>query len=95
MRLHAHGEFARFRYNDLKEAARDLRRTWALCKFNGGAERRRAVPRRCCRARHMTVGGRKLAEFEKRVASSVVEEPEKDLRSEGRHRGAELVEKHL
>jgi len=28
--------FARFRYNDLKEAARDLRRTRALCKFNGG-----------------------------------------------------------
>jgi hypothetical protein len=27
MRLHEHGVFARFRYNDLKEAARDLRRT--------------------------------------------------------------------
>jgi hypothetical protein len=44
-----------FRYNDLKEAARDLRRTRALCKFNGGKERRRAVPRLCCRARHVTV----------------------------------------
>jgi len=40
MRLHEHGVFARFRYNDLKEAARDLRRTRALCKFNGGKERR-------------------------------------------------------
>jgi hypothetical protein len=30
-RLHEHGVFARFRYNDLKEAARDLRRTRALC----------------------------------------------------------------
>jgi hypothetical protein len=29
MRLHEHGVFARFRYNDLKEAARDLRRTRA------------------------------------------------------------------
>ncbi len=55
MRLHEHGVFARFRYNDLKEAARDLRRTRALCKFNGGKERRRAVPRLCCRARHVTV----------------------------------------
>ena len=27
--LHEHGVFARFRYNDLKEAARDLRRTRA------------------------------------------------------------------
>jgi len=55
MRLQEHGMFARFRYNDLKEAARDLRRTRALCKFNGGKERRRAVPRLCCRARHVTV----------------------------------------
>jgi hypothetical protein len=55
MRLHEHGVFARFRYNDLKEAARDLRRTRALCKFNGGKERRRVVPRLCCRARHVTV----------------------------------------
>jgi len=65
MRLHAHGVFARFRYNDLKEAARDLRRTRALCKFNGGKERRRAVPRLCCRARHVAVWGRKLGECEK------------------------------
>src|SRR5882762_1108135 len=55
MRLPEHGVFARFRYNDLKEAARDLRRTRALCKFNGGKERRRVVPRLCCRARHLTV----------------------------------------
>ena len=55
MRLHEHGVFARFRYNDLKEVARDLRRTRALCKFNGGQERRRAVPRLCCRALHVTV----------------------------------------
>jgi hypothetical protein len=55
MRLHEHGVFARFRYNDLKEAARDLRRTRALCKFNGGNERRRVVPRLYCRVRHVTV----------------------------------------
>ena len=36
-------------YNDLKEAARDLRRTRALCKFNGGKERRRAVPQSATR----------------------------------------------
>ena len=54
-RVHEHGVFARFRYNDLKEAARDLRRTRALCKFNGGKERRRTAPRLCCRARHVTV----------------------------------------
>jgi hypothetical protein len=62
--LHEHGVFARFRYNDLKEAARDLWWTRALCKFNGGKERRRAVPRLHCRARHMTVGGRELTECE-------------------------------
>ena len=39
-RLYEHGVFARFRYNGLKDAARDLRRTRALCKFNGGKERR-------------------------------------------------------
>ncbi len=44
------GVIARFRYNDLKEAARDLRRTRALCKFNGGKERRRAC-RRCAAER--------------------------------------------
>jgi hypothetical protein len=54
-RLHEHGVFARFRYNDLKEAARDLRRTRALCKFNGGKEGRRTVPRLCSRARYVTV----------------------------------------
>ena len=32
-RMHEHGVFARFRYNDLKQAA--LRRTRALCKLNG------------------------------------------------------------
>jgi hypothetical protein len=55
MRLHEHGVFARFRYNDLKGAARDLRRTRTLCKFNGVKERHRAVPRLYCRARHVTV----------------------------------------
>ncbi len=55
MRLHEHGVFARFRYNDLKEAARDLRRTRALWEFNGGKERRRAVPRLCRGARHVTI----------------------------------------
>jgi hypothetical protein len=63
-RLHEPGVFARFRYNDLKEAARDLRRTRALCKFNGGKERRRTAL-------------------------------EKDVRSEGRHRGTECVGKHF
>jgi hypothetical protein len=53
--MHEHGVFARFRYNDLKEAARDLRRTRALCKFNGGKERRRAMAWLCRRARHVTV----------------------------------------
>jgi hypothetical protein len=53
------------------------------------------VPRLCCRARHVTVGGRKLAEMRKRIVSSVVEELEKDVRSEGRHRGTERVEKHF
>src|SRR5882724_1500734 len=38
-----------------------LRRTRALCKFNGGKERRRTVPRLCRRARHVTVRARKLA----------------------------------
>jgi hypothetical protein len=31
----------------------------------------------------------------KRIVSSVVEELEKDVRSEGRHRGTECVEKHF
>jgi len=31
----------------------------------------------------------------KRIVSSVVEELEKDVRSEGRHRGTERVEKHF
>jgi len=35
------------------------------------------VPRLCCRARHVSVGGRKLAECEKRIVSSVVEELER------------------
>jgi hypothetical protein len=34
--MHEQVVLARFRYNDLKEATRDLRRTLALCKFNGG-----------------------------------------------------------
>jgi len=55
MRLPKHRVFVRFRYNDLKEGARDLRRTRALCKFNGGKERRRVVPRLSWRARHVTV----------------------------------------
>jgi len=54
---------ARFRYNDLKEAARAV--DAALCKFNGGKERGRAVPRLCRRVRQVTVGARKLAECEK------------------------------
>jgi len=53
MRLHEHGVFARFRYNDLKEVARAA--DAGLCKFNGGKERRRVVARLCCKARHLTV----------------------------------------
>ncbi len=63
--LHEHGVFARFRYNDLKEAACDLRRTRTLCKFNGGKERRRTVARLCRRARHVTGEAWKLAECER------------------------------
>jgi hypothetical protein len=55
MGLHVYGVFARFRYNDLKEAARDLRRTRDLWKFNDGKERGPAGPRLCGRARHVTV----------------------------------------
>jgi hypothetical protein len=33
MRLHEHGVFARFRYNDLKEVARDLRQTRTLMQI--------------------------------------------------------------
>ena len=40
-RMDEHGLFARFRYNDLKEAA--LRRTRALCKLNGVEGWRRGV----------------------------------------------------
>ena len=92
MRLQEQGVFARFRYNDLKEAARDLRRTRALCKFNGGKERRRTVPRQSATrdCRRPEVG-----RMRKMIVSSVVEELEKDVRSEGRHRGTERVEKHF
>jgi hypothetical protein len=55
MGLQEYGVFARFRYNDLKEAARDLRRTRDLWKFNDGKERGPAGPRLCGRARHVTV----------------------------------------
>jgi hypothetical protein len=34
-RLHEHGVFARFRYNDLKEAARDCGGRGPLCKLIG------------------------------------------------------------
>ena len=34
-------------------------------------------------------------QMRKRIVSSVVEELEKDVRSEGRHRGTECVEKHF
>jgi len=39
-RLHEHGVFARFRYNDLKEAARGCGGR-AVYKFNGVKEQRR------------------------------------------------------
>jgi hypothetical protein len=63
--------FARFRYNDLKEVARDLRRTRALCKFNGGKERRRAVPRLCGGGQQMIRRARKLSIAEKYCEESV------------------------
>ena len=36
-----------------------------------------------------------VGRMRKRIVSSVVEELEKDVRSEGRHRGTERVEKHF
>jgi hypothetical protein len=51
-RAHEHGVFARFRYNDLKEAARDCGGRGPLCKLNGGRERRRGGRKLCRGARH-------------------------------------------
>ena len=95
MRLHEHGVFARFRYNDLKEAARDLRRTRAPMQiqwWEGAASScAEAVLQSATRDRMRPAAGR----MRKRIVSSVVEELEKDVRSEGRHRGTERVEKHF
>ncbi len=59
--MHEHGVFARFRYNDLKEAARGCGGRGHYANSMGGRERRRAVRRLCRRARHVTVGAQKLA----------------------------------
>jgi hypothetical protein len=95
MRLHEHGVFARFRYNDLKEAARDLRRTrapmqiqwWEGAASNCAEAVLQSGTRDCMRP--------EAGRMRKRIVSSVVEELEKDVRSEGRHRGTERVEKHF
>ena len=59
--MQEHGVFARFRYNDLKEAGPRLRWTRSLCKFNGEKERRGVVLRLCGGARSLTVGVRRQA----------------------------------
>jgi hypothetical protein len=64
MCLHEDGVFARFRYNDLKEAARDLRRTRALCKFNGGKVQRAGAPELWDRAPPAILGEEKVAEVQ-------------------------------
>src|SRR5258708_17288182 len=54
-RTHEHGVFARFRYNDLKEAARGCGGRGPYANSNGGKEQRRTAPRLCGRARRVTV----------------------------------------
>jgi hypothetical protein len=93
MRLHEHSVFARFRYNDLKEAARaagagPMQIQWREGAASSCAE---AVLRSATRDCMRPEAGR----MRKRIVSSVVEELEKDVRSKGRHRGTERVEKHF
>ncbi len=62
-RRHEHGVFARFRYN---EGGRPrLRRTRALCKFNGVKERRRTASRLCRSAPYRAACANKLATAKK------------------------------
>src|SRR5258708_1871856 len=63
------GVFARFRFNDLKEAAR--RRTRALWKLNGAKGRRRGASGLCGGAQQMIRRARKLAIAEKCCEESV------------------------
>jgi hypothetical protein len=55
------GVFARFRFNDLKEAARVCGGCGPLCKLNGVKSRRRGVSELCGGAQQMTRRARKLA----------------------------------
>ena len=93
MRLHEYGVFARFRYNDLKEAAcaadaGPMQIQWWEGAASSCAEAvLQSATRNCMRPE---AGG-----MRKRIVSSVLEELGKDVRSEGRHRGTERVEKHF
>jgi plasmid stabilization system protein ParE len=94
MRVHEHGVFARFRYNDLKEAARfaadagPMQIQWWEGAASSCAGAVLQSARRDCRRPE---AGR----MRKKIVSSVVEELEKEVRSVGRHRGTERVEKHV
>jgi hypothetical protein len=93
MRLHKHGVFARFRYNDLKEAARAADagpmqiQWWEGAAWSCAEAVLQSVIPDCMRP--------EAGRMRKRIVSNVVEELEKDVRSEGRHRGTERVEKHF
>ena len=60
-RRHEHDVFARFRYNDLKEAARGCGGRGPLCKFNGGTERCGGARRLCRSAPYKAACANKLA----------------------------------
>ena len=84
--------FVRFRYNDLKEAARDCAADAGPMQIQWWEE----AASRCAEAvlQSATRDCRRpeAGRMRKRIVSSVVEELEKDVRSEGRHRGTERVE---
>jgi hypothetical protein len=88
-----HGVFARFRYNDLKEAARAADAGPMQIQWREGAASNCAesVLQSATRDSMRPEVGR----MRKRIVSSVVEELEKDSRGEGRHRGTECVGKHF
>jgi hypothetical protein len=90
--VHEHGVFARFRYNDLKEAARAADAGPMQIQWREGAasDCAEAVLQSATRDSMRPEVGR----MRKRIVSSVVEELEKDSRCEGRHRGTECVGKH-
>ena len=58
---HEHGVFARFRYDDLKEAGRGCGGRGPLCKFNGGKERCESPRGLCYSAPYMTWCAKRLA----------------------------------